>query len=201
MKPIDEFGLLIGIDYWYWVCFDGLIYIDWMMDLWVGFTLFSPRGQAYVFVWCILYIWGCSFNITRLIYLFYAFFVNILFSFSMVGIEGDGGRWRFLVTKGTWVGLPNIPLRSWRHKEWGFEHKDSHYREPMWFSRNFLCFSDIALWALVKGIFMPQSWKLTNSSSRSCMMFMKLNYIDSCNYFNVLHSRGGINMWILTDGR
>ena len=42
---------------------------------------------------------------------------------------------------------------------------------------------------LSEGGFHTPNWKLTNSSSRSCMIFRTLNYIHSCNCFHLFNSR------------
>jgi hypothetical protein len=125
---------------------------------------------------------------------------NFILSFCIVGIEGDGERWRSLVIEGAWGSFQILLSRSWRHKDWWCENKEAYYREPMWFQKPTWCLSDKSLWALVKGIFMPQNWKVTNSSSIICMWYKTFNYIQEYNYFIHLYLGRGIKMWFLTYG-
>ena len=85
-----------------WDGFTWLTYIDWMMDLDVGFTLFSPKGQDWMVLWSLPQFWRCSLKSTIFIYPFHTLFEWVAWSSCMVGIEGDGGRWSDLGQREPW---------------------------------------------------------------------------------------------------
>ena len=157
--------------------------------------LVSIRGLAYVFHLFLLYLQRFSFHFTRLIYFFYAFMDNLPFSFCMTRIEGDGERWRWFVIETTWGGLSKLALGSWRHKDYGFEHRDTYcsFYNPIW------CFCNISPWAPMKGISIPLKWKVTKSSSKIYVWFNTFNDIQPWNYSLSLHSVWRINMWFFTN--
>ena len=164
------------------------------MDLWIDVTLFPPWV---FFLDAFAYFEGDIFILPYLL----VSFMHLLITFFELLHDRDRKRWwrcRCFMIEGTWGGLPKLLLGSGRHSFWCISHKETHCREPMWFHEPTCRFFNKSLLASVKGVYMPQKWKVPNSSFKSFMWIKKFIYIQPCTYFHMLHSGEGIRIWFLT---
>jgi hypothetical protein len=85
-----------------WVGTIALNYIEWTMELDIGYALFSSRGQASMVLGCLLSLWRCDFQSTICIYPFYVILEWLVWIYCMIVLEKDGGRRRNLQQKEDW---------------------------------------------------------------------------------------------------